>query len=795
LPAYSRSFDLAFRNAGERFSEVMNNLPKGNQEGGRQLIPVGEAVPALRDPYGRLALYGVSLGDESEESGSKLREYLRIVNKRKWLILAIAAAFVVIGTVRMLMQTPLYVSAVRLQIEREARVVESGNVEPSYSDNEFMQTQIQLLEGRAMAERVVSALKLGDDSDFLRPRGFSFMGTLAGLIGRGPSTSDEAVDETAREDLAAGIASGNLAVSPVPNSRLIDVSFTDTDPGRAQRIANSFADAFIATTIDKRFQANQAAKVFLEDKIKQLKQRVEDSEKALVDLAQKQQIIAVDVEARTSSAESNLASANTELATLTSERTKNEELWRQAERANDINLPQLLSDAAVADLLKQRTDLTIDYQQKLKTFKPAYPAMVDLSTKIEEINRQLADKVSTLKQSLKAAYETSLVRETEARTSVDQIKKELLQLQKQSVQYNMAKREVDTNRELYTSLLQRYKEVDVASGATANNVFIAEKAMLGAPSSESLLRSLLKALALGLGLGVVVAMLLEYLDDKIRTAEQVESITGLSVLGAVPKVRRVENQLTDPRSPLSEAHRSLCTALQFTTESGMPKVLAITSAGPGEGKSLTANAIARHFASLGRKVLLIDADLRNPSQHVKLGCGNSVGLSNYLTGACTPPEAMQKTEIPTLAFIASGPLPPNAADLLGGARLISLLSIGSEVFDLIIVDGPPVLGLADAQLLSSAASATLFVVGAGTTRKALVRGSLRRLQLSRGSLIGAVLTKYDAKIGGYEYAYGYGYGYSYGSDKGVELDPRGLTVQSISGGKPQPQLTSTSESV
>ena len=227
-------------------------------------------------------------------------------------------------------------------------------------------------------------------------------------------------------------------------------------------------------------------------------------------------------------------------------------------------------------------------------------------------------------------------------------------------------------------------------------------------------------------------MLLEHLDDKIRTAEQVETLTGLSVLGAIPKVRKVESQLTDPRSPLSEAHRSLCTALQFTTETGMPKVLAITSAGPGEGKSLTANAIARHFASLGRKVLLIDADLRNPSQHVKFGCDNSVGLSNYLTGGCTPPEAMQKTEIPTLAFIASGPLPPNAADLLGGSRLVSLLSIGLEVFDLIVIDGPPVLGLADAQLLSSAASATLFVVGAGTTRKALVRGSIRRLQLSRG---------------------------------------------------------------
>jgi capsular exopolysaccharide synthesis family protein len=291
-----------------------------------------------------------------------------------------------------------------------------------------------------------------------------------------------------------------------------------------------------------------------------------------------------------------------------------------------------------------------------------------------------------------------------------------------------------------------------------------------------------------LGLGVAVAYGLERLDDKIHSAEQVETITGLPVLGVIPRVRRVDKELADPRSALSEAHRSLCTALQFTTESGAPKTLTLTSAGPGEGKSLTALAIAKHFATMGRKVLLVDGDLRNPSQHLKLGCDNSVGLSNYLTGACTPPETMQTTEIPTLAFIASGPLPPNAADLLGGARLVSLLSIGQEIFDLIVIDGPPVMGLADAQLLSSAASATLFVVGAGITRKGLIRGAMRRLQLSRGLVIGAALTKYDTKIPGYAYHYGYGYSH-HGYGPGAA--PRGLSVRDSSDREQQPQLTHT----
>jgi len=274
-----------------------------------------------------------------------------------------------------------------------------------------------------------------------------------------------------------------------------------------------------------------------------------------------------------------------------------------------------------------------------------------------------------------------------------------------------------------------------------------------------------------LGLGLGAAYVLEQFDDTIRSAEEIERTTGLATLGIIPKVGDVvaiETELTDPRSPLAESYRSLCTALQFTTESGLPKSLVITSAGPSEGKSITTLAIARHFATMGLKVLAVDADLRNPSLHKKLGCDNAIGVSNYLTGACTPPEAFQVTEIPNLAFMASGPLPPNAADLLGNPRLLSLLSVGLEVFDLIVVDGPPVMGLADAALLSNAAAATVFVVGAGQARMGLVRGALKRLQFGSAALIGTVLTKFDAKAAGYGYGYGYGHGYGYGYGRGGE---------------------------
>ena len=373
------------------------------------------------------------------------------------------------------------------------------------------------------------------------------------------------------------------------------------------------------------------------------------------------------------------------------------------------------------------------------------------------------------------------------------LKNEVLDLQKRSIQYNFLKREVETNRDLYNGVLQRFKEIDVAGGTGINNVFVVDRALPGAPASRSLFLALLKALGLGLGIGIAISYVLEKLDDKIRSPEQLEQITGLPVLGLIPKVSHVNEELADIRSAFCEAHRSLCTALQFTTESGLPKTLLITSAGPSEGKSVTSLAIAKHFAMLGRKVLLIDADLRNPSLHVTLGCENSIGLSTYLTGACAPPEAMQQTEGSNLAFIASGPLPPNAADLLGGTRLVSLLSIGSEVFDLIVIDGPPILGLADTLLLSSATSATIFVAGAGGSRKKFIHTAFKRLQLSRCSVIGAVLTKYDAKNSSYGYDYGYDY-YGGGYQRGNDANPRGLSIAHSDDRTQQPQLTQAYES-
>jgi capsular exopolysaccharide synthesis family protein len=715
-----------------------------------------------RDPYAPLGLETAPFS-QGTDLAVQLRQYLYMVLKRRWLILGMALAFFILGGVQTLLKTPLYSATVRIQIEREpAKIVEGGAataVETGSTD--FLRTQYELLKSRGMAERVVSALHLYDDDNFFKPRDVSPFSLLF-------SSKKELPSPTVRQGRAAKIVQSNVTVLPVPGSRLLDVSYIDPSPQRAQQIANGYAEAYVASNLDKRFEANSYAKTFLEDQVKQLKIRLEASERELLGFAEKEKM--VELGDKASIAENNLAAANAALGQLISERIKSEQSWRQVENATVINLPQFLTNTVIEALRGQRKTLETEYQEKLENYKPAHPFMVQISNKMREIDKQLAAEVKTIKTSLKAAYEASLSQENEMKARIDTLREEVLDLQKKGIQYNILKREADTNRGLYNSLLQRFKETDIAGGVGTNNIFVVDRAEApGSPSEPKVARALMLSLALGLAAGIGLALLLELIDDRVRAPEELEQLSGLPTLGLIPLIESEEAfaaSLKEPNSALAEAYRSLSTALQFSTGSGLPRSLTITSAGPGEGKSSTVLGLGRYFAQMGLKVLLVDADLRKPSLHHKLNLSNTYGLSNYLTGSALPPQIIQRTDQDNLLFMASGPLPPNAADLLSGTRIFSLVSNGNEVFDLVLFDSPPLLNLSDAQLLASATAATIFVVGAGEKGKGLIRTCLRRLQLSRATILGAVLSKFDPKSVGYTYSYSYSYGYGYGYSGG-----------------------------
>jgi capsular exopolysaccharide synthesis family protein len=715
--------------------------------------------------------YFPNVDTETGEQGFDFWKYVRIALKYRWLITGIVLTSLLVAAVLTFLMTPIYRATASLQIDRETmNIVKVDGVQPDEgtAGMEFFQTQYELLASRALAERVVTTLGLGAEKTF-NVKNKSILDVVKALV-MGEEEGSTAEKGFSQEDVTrAGVDRliRSLSVAPVRGSRIVKVSVDHPNPAMAQTIANGYADVFIADNLDRRFEATAYARKFLEGRLQQLKSKLEDSEKQLVRYAEEQGIIRLDDNKSLSA--SDLQAINDKLAEVRSDRIKKELVWKQAQSTDGLGLKEILDSDAIKANRKLRTELAAEYQQKLAIYKPAFPLMVQLRNQIKELDRQVQTEVAAIKNSLEASY---LAAKEEEETLIQQLegsKAEVVDQRNRSIQYNILQREVDTNRSLYDGLLQRYKEIGVAGGVGTNNISIVDRAIKpGAPRSPNLLLNMGLAFVVGVLLGVMAALGLDLLDDSFKSPEDIEREFSLAVMGIIPKPRAgrsLDIELSDPRSGIAEAYRSLRTGLQFATSEGLPRSILVTSSQPAEGKSTTAHSLAVSLAQIGLNVLLIDADLRNASLHRRLRISNEVGLSSYLSGAKLPEEVVQASTTEGLVLMTSGPLPPNPAELLTGARMPSLLTLAAESFDIVIVDSPPIMGLADAPLLSRLVQATMLVVAANETRRRTARIALKRLQMARANVIGALLNKFDAKETGYGYGYGYGdYDYhSYGN--------------------------------
>jgi len=435
-------------------------------------------------------------------------------------------------------------------------------------------------------------------------------------------------------------------------------------------------------------------------------------------------------------------------------------------QANGGTTNEGLTNQAISDLRMRRATLSSDRAKLLAQFEPDYPPAQALADQIAEIDRAIAREEARVRSTLQATYAAAAARENALGGRVRGLEVELLDLRRREIQYNIYQREVDTNRQLYDALLQRYKEIGVAGGVGINNISVVDAAKVPEePSSPKLIINLLVAALVGAGAGVALALLLDEADDAISDPRELESKLGLPLLGTIPKSGDEDPllDLEDPKSPLVEAYLSAQTRLVFTTDHGVPRTFAVTSTRPGEGKSTTAYAIARTLARTSRKVIIVDADMRSPSQHSIFGLENSRGLSNFLSGTEDLGTLIHTHSTNGLALMTAGPTPPNAAELLTTDRLDQLLSQLVSTFDHIIIDSPPVMGLADTPLISSRVEGCVFVVESHKTRASMAQVAIGRLQSSAGRVLGGLLTKFDAKRADYGYGYEYGYGYG-GSD-------------------------------
>lgn len=739
--------------------------------------PAGDPGRALQKasspplvPVGGYPGYGPPPGAPDDDV-IDLREYWRVLVRRRWTIANVVAMVVVAAVIATFVATPIYRASVLLQIERESsKVVEYESVTPENTgDNkDFYQTQYELLRSRTLARRVIDQLGLRSSQTFAPQPQVSFLADLrervASWLPSDPGTSQGAGPDEDIESLFLE----NLSVSPVKNSRLVAIHFRGPDPVEAAAIANALAESFVNTSLERRYDAASYAKTFLEGRIELARANLDDSERRLIAYAREREIINLDD--KLDILMSRLKDMSKEQVAAESERIAAEAQYQQMTKEGGARTSGALESPVIQKLKDRQAELTSEYQEKLKVFKPGYPKMQQIAQQIEEIQRAIDAESATIGSAARSTYEAKLRQEAKLTARINAIKAEILDLQDRSTDYQTLKRDVETNRQLYDGLLQRMKEVGVVAGIGTNNISVVDPAEVPRHRFKpSLKTNLAIALALGLFGGIALAFLLEALDDTVKSTDELERRLDAPILGLIPWASGPRDGSgddlglivhADPKSAMAEAYRSLRTALMFATSEGVPRLIHFASASPNEGKTTSACGIAITFAQTGSKVLLIDCDLRNPSLHKVFGLPNAQGLTNYLIGDADPASVAVATQVVRLFALPSGPLPPNPVELLAGVRMKELLDLARERFDIVVLDGPPVLGLADAVILANVAQATVLVVESGGTRVGALEGAAKRLRSAQARILGAVLVKHG-RGGGYGYGYGYDYHYSY----------------------------------
>ena len=679
---------------------------------------------------------------------------LRIIHHWRWLVLGALAVGLIGAILVTLLTTPVYRAWVTLQAnpptvsvsDEQSREREAANVN-SY---DFVATQVGLLSSKSVAQRTVQDLNLANN----------------------PAIVPQSGEASGRLRAATDSVLSSLKVVAPEEGQLIRFSYSSTLPQLAALVANGIADSFINTALQRRYEASAYARNFLERQISKTRSDLERSERALTAYAQAQGIITTSVgpdgkptggDAGSLQGES-LISLNKALADATARRVAAEGAYRQSLATG----PTSDVTTSTLQLRQQLATLQAEYQQKRTFMKPEHPEMLSLKAQIDELSRQIAGTSAQMSSghtnSLLVDYRGALSAERALQARVNQLKGAVLELRGRSIQYNILQREVDTNRSLYDALLQRYKEIGVAGGVGMAPVSIVDRADApAAPYRPNLLFNLLLGLGLGALAGLAGAIGLEFINDTIKSREDVRRKLALACLGVVPKTAARDTFIEDlknPTSMVSEAYSAIVAALRFSTDAGMPKTLVVTSTRSGEGKSSTALALAQNFARREKSVLLIGSDLRKPAFKAAT---DKVGLSKLLTTDDPVAAHVVETQHPNLSLLPSGPVPPNPADLLATGRIRRIIAEASEQFDIVIIDGPPTVGLADAPLLAAAAGHLLFVVESGKTRTRAAIESLNRLEATGTHILGATLTKFVSGGTAYGYgSYGYGYGYGYG---------------------------------
>jgi capsular exopolysaccharide synthesis family protein len=742
-----------------------------------------ELAPPVRTSPERLTYRpdsAVELGADAPDTYSHIRTYWLILLKRRWTILTVTAAVATLAAIVSFRTQPVYEATARVEVEADTPQIQSLNDlyrgMPGFTDDAFLQTQVDVLRSENLAWRTVQELGLGRKAEH-----------------GGGGASPQADSQMAEQNDLIKAFGRHLRVQLMRDSRMIEVTFDSTDPRLAARAANALVKNYSEYNFHQKYDATRQASGWMEEQLDELKAKVEKSQQAMV--SYERENVIVNIGDKQSVVEQRLAGLSQDLTSAQSERMQKESLYDMV-RSNQSQAALTTQNELLGRLDEKYADLREEYVDALGQYGPNFPKVKRLRDQLEEVQSIMERERKRVVERVRNDYMAALGRERLLSAAVAQEKTEVGKLNQLLIQHNLLKREFETNQQLYDNLLQHLKDATVSAGLRATNIHQVDSALIPrAPVRPNTMHDIAMGLLVGLVLGVMLAFVQESLDTSVKSAEELERLLAAPALAVIPLARPTWRRrggdgrqpldgavesivLNHPSSSLAESHRSLRTAILLSTAPRPPQALLVTSAQPREGKTSTSLNLALGLAQRGVPVALVDADMRRPgiSRALALG-GDGSGLSSVLSGEHRLEEVLRQYEpAPNLWVLPAGPKPPSPADLLASPGMEDVVRQLRARFVHVVFDTAPLLLVTDATILSGLVDGVVLVVESGVTaRRALVRAH-KILESSGGIVLGTVLNKWDVRNEGYYSGYGsYYYGYDrsyYSSHDGYGSHPK-----------------------
>jgi exopolysaccharide transport family protein len=706
---------------------------------------------------------------ELAAEGGHLVDYLKVLHKRRWTA---ATAFLVVfvgATLYTFTVTPIYEARTRLLIESDNPNIISFKevIDEQGAKADYYQTQYNILQSRVLARKTLDGLKLWDNPYFGgRPAEAEpgLFGRLFGFGGSDRTAGSESANagETIEQSRAIDDFLAHLTVSPIRNSRLVDLRYRLPDAALATRIVNALAKSYIEQNLEYKFVASKEASDWLGERLAEQRKEVEQAEAALQ--RYREQNDAISLEDRENIVVQKLADLNSAVTQAKTERFQKQALYNQLQslRGNSAALdsfPAILSNSYIQQQKAELSQLQSQYTQLSEKLGDKHPDIIKVRSAIQLAQMRLDGEVAKVVQSVRNEYQAALAKENSLIAALSSQKGEAQTMNRKAIDYGVLERDVESSKQIYESLLQRAKETGVSTELKTSNIRVvdaAEQPMY--PVSPRRALNLTLALFGGGLLAFGLAFFFEYVDSRIKSPDEIKAHLGLPSLGMVPAL---DPKTWKGREPLinggvppnfAEAFRAMRTNVLFSSAEEGSRSLVITSTGPGEGKTMVAANLAIGFAQTGQRVILIDADMRRPRVHTMFKQKQEPGLSNLMVGHATPSSSIRKTGVPGLWLLTAGHLPPNPAELIGSQRFKEFIRLLGEHFDSVIIDSPPIMAVTDAAIAASAATGIVFVVGAEMTSRHAARAAIEQLQNGRPHFLGAVLNRVELERNAYYYS-------------------------------------------